>query len=158
MKKKINFLITFLSFLLITSCGFKIIDQSKLKNFKIQDIIVAGEKRINYKLKNKLLSQSNSTNNRSIIVELVTSRVKRVNEKNIKNEITKYQLEVTVNIKFYETNNKVPNNFTVVESGNYLVSKKYSQTLNNENKLIEILTERIANNITNNLVQKFNDL
>jgi outer membrane lipopolysaccharide assembly protein LptE/RlpB len=158
MKKKINFLITVLSFLLITSCGFKIIDQSKLKNFKIQDIIVAGEKRINYKLKNKLLSQSNSTNNRSIIVELVTSRVKRVNEKNIKNEITKYQLEVTVNIKFYETNNKVPNNFTVVESGNYLVSKKYSQTLNNENKLIEILTERIANNITNNLVQKFNDL
>ena len=158
MKKKINFLITVLSFLLITSCGFKIIDQSKLKNFKIQDIIVAGEKRINHKLKNKLLSQSNSTNNRSIIVELVTSRVKRVNEKNIKNEITKYQLEVTVNIKFYETNNKVPNNFTVVESGNYLVSKKYSQTLNNENKLIEILTERIANNITNNLVQKFNDL
>ena len=158
MKKKINFLITVLSFLLITSCGFKIIDQSKLKNFKIQDIIVTGEKRINYKLKNKLLSQSNSTNNRSIIVELVTSRVKRVNEKNIKNEITKYQLEVTVNIKFYETNNKVPNNFTVVESGNYLVSKKYSQTLNNENKLIEILTERIANNITNNLVQKFNDL
>ena len=78
MKKKINFLITVLSFLLITSCGFKIIDQSKLKNFKIQDIIVAGEKRINYKLKNKLLSQSNSTNNRSIIVELVTSRVKRV--------------------------------------------------------------------------------
>ena len=144
--------------MLITSCGFKIIDQSKLKNFKIQDIIVTGEKRINYKLKNKLLSQSNSTNNRSIIVELVTSRVKRVNEKNIKNEITKYQLEVTVNIKFYETNNKVPNNITVVESGNYLVSKKYSQTLNNENKLIEILTERIANNITNNLVQKFNDL
>ena len=40
MKKKINFLITVLSFLLITSCGFKIIDQSKLKNFKIQDIIV----------------------------------------------------------------------------------------------------------------------
>jgi len=158
MKKKINFLITVLSFLLITSCGFKIIDQSKLKNFKIQDIIVTGEKKINYKLKNKLLSQSNSTNNRSIIVELVTSRVKRVNEKNIKNEITKYQLEITVNIKFYETNNKIANNFTVVESGNYLVSKKYSQTLNNENKLIEILTEKISKSITNMLTQKFNDL
>ena len=158
MKKEINFLITVLSFLLITSCGFKIIDQSKLKNFKIQEIIVTGEKRINYKLKNKLLSQSNNTNNRSIIVELVTSRVKGVNEKNIKNEITKYQLEITANIKFYETNNKVPNNFTVVESGNYLVSKKYSQTLNNENKLIEILSEKIANNIINSLIQKFNDL
>ena len=79
-------------------------------------------------------------------------------KKNIKNEITKYQLEVTVIIKFYETTNKVSDNFTIVESGNYLVSKKYSQTLNNENKLIEILAERIANSITNNLIQKFNDL
>ena len=81
MKKKINFLITFLSFLLITSCGFKIIDQSKLKNFKIQDIIVSGEKRINYKLKSKLLSKSNKTDSRSIIIELATNKVKSVNEK-----------------------------------------------------------------------------
>ena len=156
--KKRNLLITILSFLIITSCGFKIIDQSELNNFTIQNIIVTGEKRINYKLKNKLLSKSNKKENRSIIIELATNKVKSVNEKNIKNEITKYQLEVNVKIKFYETNNKIPDNFSVVESGNYLVSKKYSQTLKNENKLIEILTERIANNITNNLVQKFNDL
>ena len=156
--KKRNFLITILSFLIITSCGFKIIDQSELNNFTIQNIIVTGEKKINYKLKNKLLSKSNKKDNRSIIIELTTSKVKSVNEKNIKNEITKYQLEVTVKIKFYESNNKIPNNFSVVETGNYLVSKKYSQTLNNENKLVEILTERISNNITNTLIQKFNDL
>jgi outer membrane lipopolysaccharide assembly protein LptE/RlpB len=158
MKKKINLLIGVLLFFLIASCGFKIIDQSELKNFKIQDIIVTGEKKINYKLKNKLLSKSNKKNSRSIIIELVTNKVKSVNEKNIKNEITKYQLEITVNIKFYEKTNKIPNNFTIVDSGNYLVSEKYSQTLNNENKLIEIIADRIANNITNNLIQKFNDL
>ena len=156
--KKRNFLITILSFLIITSCGFKIIDQSELNNFTIQNIIVSGEKRINYKLKNKLLSKSNKKDNRSIIIELATNKVKSVNEKNIKNEITKYQLEVNVKIKFYESNNKIPDNFSVVESGNYLVSKKYSQTLKNENKLIEILTERISNKITNTLIQKFNDL
>ena len=158
MKKKINLLIGVLLLFLIASCGFKIIDQSELKNFKIQDIIVTGEKKINYKLKNKLLSKSNKKNSRSIIIELVTNKVKSVNEKNIKNEITKYQLEITVNIKFYEKTNKIPNNFTIVDSGNYLVSEKYSQTLNNENKLIEIIADRIANNITNNLIQKFNDL
>ena len=156
--KKRKFLITILSFLLITSCGFKIVDQTKLNNFTIQNIIVTGEKRINYKLKNKLLSKSKKKDNRSIIIELTTSKVKSVNEKNIKNEITKYQLEVTVKIKFYESNNKIPNNFSVVESGNYLVTKKYSQTLNNENKLIEILTEKISKSITNTLRQKFNDL
>lgn len=156
--KKRNFLITILLFLLITSCGFKIVDQTKLNNFTIQNIIVTGEKKINYKLKNKLLSKSNKKDNRSIIIELTTSKVKSVNEKNIKNEITKYQLEVTVKIKFYESNNKIPNSFSVVESGNYLVSKKYSQTLNNENELIEILTEKISKSITNTLRQKFNDL
>tara|TARA_B100001093_G_scaffold377454_1_gene362703 strand:+ start:1232 stop:1705 length:474 start_codon:yes stop_codon:yes gene_type:complete len=156
--KKRNFLITILLFLLITSCGFKIVDQTKLNNFTIQNIIVTGEKKINYKLKNKLLSKSNKKDNRSIIIELTTSKVKSVNEKNIKNEITKYQLEVTVKIKFYESNNKIPNNFSVVETGNYLVTKKYSQTLNNENELIEILTEKISKSITNTLRQKFNDL
>ena len=158
MKKKLNFFIVFLTFLLITSCGFKIIDQSELKNFKIQNLIVTGDKRINYKLKNKLLSKSNNTDNRSIIIELETSKIKSVNEKNIKNKITKYQLEITVDVKFYETGNKIPNNFIVVESGNYLVSEKYSQTLNNERKLVEILVENIANKIKNNLIQKFNDL
>tara|TARA_B100000767_G_C19629511_1_gene477630 strand:+ start:20 stop:496 length:477 start_codon:yes stop_codon:yes gene_type:complete len=158
MKKKLNFFIAFLTFLLITSCGFKVIDQSKLKNFKIQNLIVTGEKRINYKLKNKLLSRSNNTDNKSIIVELDTSKIKSVNEKNIKNKITKYQLEITVDVKFYETDNKIPNNFTVVESGNYLVSEKYSQTVNNERKLVEMLVENIANKIKNNLIQKFNDL
>jgi succinyl-CoA synthetase alpha subunit len=156
--KKRNFLITILLFLLITSCGFKIVDQTKLNNFTIKNIIVTGEKKINYKLKNKLLSKSNKKDNRSIIIELTTSKVKSVNEKNIKNEITKYQLEVTVKIKFYESNNKIPNNFSVVETGNYLVTKKYSQTLNNENELIEILTEKISKSITNTLRQKFNDL
>jgi hypothetical protein len=46
----------------------------------------------------------------------------------------------------------------VVESGNYLVSEKYSQTLNNERKLVDILVENIANKIKNNLIKRFNDL
>ena len=158
MKKKLNLFIGFLTFLLVTSCGFKIIDQSKLENFKIQNLIVTGEKRINYKLKNKLLSKSNNIDNRSIIIELETSKIKNINEKNIKNKITKYQLEITVDIKFYETDSKIPDNFTVVESGNYLVSEKYSQTLNNERKLVDILVENIANKIKNNLIKRFNDL
>ena len=158
MKKKINLLIIILSCLLITNCGFKIVDQSKLNNFKIQDIIATGEKRINYKLKNKLLTNSNKTSVRSIIIELATSKIKTINEKNIENEITKYKLEIIVKVKFYDTGNKKINNFTEVESGDYLVTKQYSQTLNNENKLIEILTGKIAENIRNILMQQLNDL
>ena len=149
-------IITIISILLISSCGFKVINLSN-EDFSIVQINTVGDKRVNYLIRNNFLIGSDS-NKKEIIININTNKNKTIKEKNIKNEITKYQLEVTVKIKFYEPNNKIPNNFSVVETGNYLVTKKYSQTLNNENELIEILTEKISKSITNTLRQKFNDL
>ena len=54
MKKKIikPFLIVALIFL--NNCGFKVVDLSSSNNFTIKNIISTGDKKINYKLKNKL--------------------------------------------------------------------------------------------------------
>ena len=43
-----NYLIIFF---LITGCGFKVVNQSELINFNIENISTSGDKRINYKLK-----------------------------------------------------------------------------------------------------------
>ena len=40
---------------LMTSCGFKVVKVSDYTNFKIVKIETNGERRINYKLRNKLL-------------------------------------------------------------------------------------------------------
>mgnify|MGYP001492916682 CR=1 FL=1 len=40
-----------LGLLLITSCGFKVLNQNELNNFNIEKITTNGEKRINLKLK-----------------------------------------------------------------------------------------------------------
>ena len=50
--KKFRFYLILL--VLITSCGFKIIDKSKVSNFKIEEITTRGNKNINFLIKNSL--------------------------------------------------------------------------------------------------------
>ena len=68
--------------ILIYGCGFKFVDKSKLINFKIDTIVTSGEKRLNYKIKNKVLLSSNDQSNRRIQIDLKSERKKSVKEKN----------------------------------------------------------------------------
>ena len=43
------------------------------------------------------------------------------------------------------------------KTGNYNVANQYSQTLNNEKKLIEMLSESIAESIIEELISRVND-
>ena len=73
--------------------------------------------------------------------------MKNIKEKNIKNEITKYQLIITVNIKL--NSNKITNikEFTLNEIGTYNVENQHTQTLSNEKKLIMLLSNNLAEKI-----------
>ena len=54
---KLIFKITLLLFMFLTmGCGFKVLNVSQNNNFLIKDIIVSGDKRVNFKLKNNLLT------------------------------------------------------------------------------------------------------
>ncbi len=154
--KKLKFhSVLFLVFYLISSCGFKVVNQNKLTNFNVVDITSSGDVRINYEIKNKLLFNSEKNQNKKITINLETEKKKIVKEKNIKNEITKYQIEITSKISFYEPGGKLKNQkFTVTELGEYIVTKQYSQTLNNEKKLIQRLTDKLIDKILDQLIIK----
>ena len=49
--KKLNILITFLTFMLFSACGFKVIDQNLLKNFLYRGNYSQDDKKINYTIK-----------------------------------------------------------------------------------------------------------
>ena len=49
----LKLIIIAISLILLTNCGFKIIDKRELLNFNIEEISASGDKRINFKLKNK---------------------------------------------------------------------------------------------------------
>ena len=154
MKKLIAILLT----LVLTGCGFKVVQNSSFNNFSISDIITEGDKRINYILKNKLLSASNESENKLIQISLKTNKDKQVKERNIKNEITKYQIQIIIKVTCSEVSNGSEFEFSKSKTGDYSVSNQYSRTLSNEKKLVELLTDNIADQILNELKTKLNAL
>ena len=130
MKKTAIFSIVFLLFL--NGCGFKVINQNKLRNFDIAEITTQGDNRINYYIKNMLFFNSESSQKKLIKINLNTNKKKNVKEKNIKNEITKYQINISVNVTYYILGKSNSTNFTISENGDYRIGKMHSQTINNE--------------------------
>ena len=145
-------------FLILSGCGFKIVNQSENQGYNISEIELEGEKRINYFIKNRLLRKSNNGNLNNVIkLFIVTKKTKTIKEKNIKNEITKYEINITSNIiaKLAKSNNY---EFSVSSNGDYSVSEQNSTTINNEKKLIKILSQNMAEKIITELDLTINDL
>ena len=154
--KNLKLITIAISLILLTGCGFKIIDKRELLNFNIKEISTNGDKRINFELKNKLSDYNDTNSSKVIKIELDTKKTKSIKEKNISNEITKYQIKVIVNVKLIKTNNINNLEFTIEREGDYVVADKFSQTLNNEKKLIRNITEKISESIIVEIINKLN--
>ena len=154
--KNLKLITIAISIILLTGCGFKIIDKRELLNFNIKEISTNGDKRINFELKNKLSDYNNTNSSKVIKIELDTKKTKSIKEKNISNEITKYQIKVVVNVKLIKIDNTNDLEFTIEREGDYVVADKFSQTLNNEKKLIRNITEKISESIIGEIKNKLN--
>jgi len=154
--KNLKLITIAISLILLTGCGFKIIDKRELLNFNIKEINTNGDKRINFELKNKLSDYNDTNSSKVIKIELDTKKTKSIKEKNISNEITKYQIKVIVNVKLIKTDNTNNLEFTIEREGDYVVADKFSQTLNNEKKLIRNITEKISESIIGEIINKLN--
>ena len=157
MKKK-NLYFSIILLFIFSSCGYQVVDKKRLQTFSILEINTTGEKRINFKLKNKLLSFKKENNKELIILEINSKKIKSVKDKNIKNQITKYQINLDIEVGYKRSNEIKMNSFIVKQNGTYDVSSQHSQTLNNEKKLIDLLINDISEKIIDQLVAKFNDL
>ena len=144
-------------FPLLLSCGFKIINENQLRNFDIINISSTGDNRINFLLKNNLEDDKEKFN-KKIKLFLETKKLKEIKEKNIKNEITKYSINIKVKVDYSLIGNPKKKSFIVSKNGNYNVASQYSQTINNEKNLITSLTSLIEEDIVNNLIALINDL
>jgi hypothetical protein len=154
--KKIFFQI-FMVLLITTSCGFKVYNQAELINFSAEEIRTTGDSRINYNLKNKLISSLKNDYKEKITLIIETKKNKTIKEKNIKNEITKYQILINANIKIESTDFNVEP-FMVQEKGDYSVSSQHSQSINTEKKLIKQLSNNLSDKILEELLFRINDI
>ena len=151
--------ILILSFLLTISCGFKVIDRSNTNNFKIKEINTDGNNRVNYKIKNYLLNNTLQKDNKNVLsIDIKTKIKKKIKEKNIKNEITKYEVTLNTNVDIYLIEKNRKSNFNLSASGDYLVHSNYSSTISNEKNLIDNLIEKLGKNILKEITKTINDL
>ena len=150
MKIRKSLLIIVLSSVLLFNCGFTVIKKDKFQNFGIFKIDTSGENRINYILKNKLKNISNESEN-NFHLDIKSNKLKIIKEKNIKNEITKYQISIKVSIDYKLIGNNDKGSFVISKSGVFDVNSQYSKTINNEKNLIKSLTVEILDELLNNL-------
>jgi|SaaInlStandDraft_1057018.scaffolds.fasta_scaffold32772_2 outer membrane lipopolysaccharide assembly protein LptE/RlpB len=153
--KRILFIILLV---LLTGCGFKVVNVSDQNNFSIINLSSEGNKRINYIIKNRIQSGSRKDSANRIVVDLITTKTKNVKEKNIKNEVTKYEILITINVKFSSEDNEKKYEFTKKSKNDYSVSTQFSQTRNNEKKMTELLSEKLAEEILTEIRKKINDI
>ena len=154
--KKIILIIFVLT--LLNNCGFKIAEEKTLRGYFISEIDTYGEGKINYKIKNLLNAKSTNNAKKNLKITLNTNKEKKIKEKNINNEITKYQMNITTKVNYENISQKLSGDFTINVSGEYIVVEKHISTINNEKKLQKNLANKIANRIIKELSNKLNDL
>ena len=104
------------------SCGFKVVKQSELQNYYISKVEATGENKINYIIRNNLLGTFEEENKKPLKLNIKTSKTKSIKEKNIKNEISKYEIKINVKIK---TNIMGQNEINITKIGEYRKRKLF---------------------------------
>ena len=143
--KKI-FLVFFLNLALI-SCGYKVVDKTNQRNFYIAEIVNSGDSRINFKTKNKLLLNNSESQEKILSLNINSNKKKYIHEKNEKNEITKYKIDVTIKVKFSEITDQINKEFVVSATKILNVQNQQFSTLNRERRLIDLICDDLADKI-----------
>ena len=152
---KINFLYIITTALFLFSCGYRIVD-NKI-NFKIDEIVSTGDKKISYNLKNKLSLISGAEENNLVKININTNKTKSIKERNVKNQITKHNVKIVSKVELVDLSNMKSKKYTFTKNGDFNVGSKHSDTLNNEKKLVDLLTMSISEQIIEALANYSND-
>tara|TARA_Y100001958_G_C21113483_1_gene459709 strand:- start:25 stop:495 length:471 start_codon:yes stop_codon:yes gene_type:complete len=148
-----------LIFLIITSgCGYKVLKYSELSKFEINKIEVTGNNEINFKIKRKLNSLSKVGSDNKIDIYLQTSKSKFVKEKDSKNEVSKYQIDIVTELEVTSTSNVNILNFSIKKTNDFIVDTKQSKTYEKEKKITDLLIDETLDEIVDKLLLELNDI
>ena len=148
-----------LIFFITTGCGFKIVESSKLNKFQIIEMQIEGDNKINFLIKNKIYNFLNlKDSNDRLKIKLSTEKSKSVKEKNNKNQITKYTINIKSVIDFDFIDQNYKKTFVILKKDSYNVDKNHSTTLKNLKNLENNLSEKVSNEIILNLIKIVNEL
>ena len=138
-------------FFFLTQCGYKVIDKS-FSRYNLINVETEGYKKINFYIKNELANNIKNENNINISINIATNRIKDIEEKNIKNEITKYRVQINTNIELYFIDDNKTEKFKISSSGSYKVEDTSVKTSKNLDNLEKKLTKNILRELNQKLL------
>ncbi len=159
MTQNIKIFTYLLIFLFFTNCGFKVLDNSRFAEFTIKNVELTGNNKINFYIKSKLKNNfSSSSSQKEIYLRINSKKTKTIKEKNIKNEITKYRIQVIVDVEVNVDNFNVTKRFNLSRNGDYNVANEQSRTISNQNNLEKYLANSIAEDVSDKIIFILNDI
>ena len=157
--KIFNIIIYTFTLIFFTGCGFKVLDQTKLKNYNILEIKDSGDKKVNFFIKNELNNLLNAADtNNDLVISIKTKKIKSIKEKNKKNQITKYSININTIIEIYFVNKNITKTINLNKENFYNVNTNQSVTRNNQKNIENNLNDELAQDISNKLLRIINEL
>ena len=147
MEKKIKYILILILSGLLFSCGFKPLNQKAGNLINFQNINIVGEQRIAYKIKSSiaLLSDKKSEKKYNAQINIKERLNKKI--KNKKNQTTRYNLSINVNLELIEIANNNIIQKTCENNEDYAVAATHSKTIINKknavNNIIRLITDDI---------------
>jgi len=147
MKKIFVIIIAFFILNLISSCsGYKPVFNSTNLNFEILYVSIEGDEKLGKEIHNKLkrfLNTKDKNKNKSVNLYLSSTKSKIATVKNSAGKIKEYKITLNTDVKvndYLTDQNILDKNFNY--STSYKVQDNYSETVNLENKSVEILLNK----------------
>ena len=147
---KINNIIL-ISLVLLTSCGFKKANQISNEKFTIAEVEITGEKRLGNMIKNEVMLSSGKNSVNLLYLDIDVAKNKRVKERDEKNKITKYEIELITSVAISNNKNGDKRDYNFSNVSEYVVKENYSDTLKNEKTALNTLIKRTSSDINRNL-------
>ena len=150
--KKIKLLLILVFLMLLNiSCSYKKMNSVDQKRFDIQDFEISGGTRETFIIQKKIQRFSNKKSENKIKLIIDLKKNETIKEKNIQNKVTKYNIELSADVRIIDLNkaNEILRTFSANQI--YSVEDSYSNTVNNSKEANNSLIEKIANEILDQL-------
>ena len=136
--------VLFLSiYTLIAACGFKNSNTLLFNEFYIENIENTHNKKIDFIIKQSLRNKlTNESALKKINIKISNTKDRTINEKNIQNEITKYEVRIKSELVVTDLENLKSQNINVVSSGIYNVVTAHIDTKRNQENLERYLSNQ----------------
>ena len=152
MKTKLyRILIIFILSLSAYSCSYQKMNSIDQKKFLIEEFEITGDSRESFIIQKKIQRFSNKESKNKIKIKIDLVKNKTIQEKNIQNKVTKYNISLSANVKIIELNTNKEFKRTFVANQTYNVEDSYSITVNNSKIANNSLIDNIVNDILDQL-------